>query len=68
MRGITIRVGRIRRGLSQTELGKRIGLTQTEVSKLERGIFITSKGTSVKIRQIFREIDEDENSNDQRKT
>lgn len=66
MRGITIRVGRIRRSLSQTELGKRIGLTQTEVSKLERGIFLTSKETSVKIKRIFREIDEYENSNDQR--
>ena len=38
MKGITIRIGRVRRGLSQTELGKRIGLTQTEISKLERAI------------------------------
>lgn len=58
MKDITIRIGRVRRGLSQTELGKRIGFTQTEVSKLERGIFIASKETSVKIRRIFREIDE----------
>lgn len=67
MKGITLRVQRVRRGLSQTELAKRIGLTQTEVSKLERGIFIASKETSVKIRRIFREIDENGKGNEERK-
>jgi len=58
MKGITIRLGRVRRGMTQTELGKRIGLTQAEVSKLERGIYQTSAETSAKIRQTLRNMRE----------
>ena len=67
MKGITIRVGRVRRGLTQTELGKRIEFTQTEISKLERGVYIASKHTSSKIRQIFRQTDENGKGNEERK-
>ena len=58
MRGMTIRIERIRRGLTQAKLAEMLGLSQVLVSKLERGVYTLSKETSVKIRRIFREIDE----------
>lgn len=61
MKGITIRVERVRRGLTQTSLATKLGLSQTEVSKLERGVYIASKETANKIRQVLREIDENAN-------
>lgn len=35
-----IRLERIRRGLRQVDLAERAGVTQTEVSALERGLYI----------------------------
>jgi transcriptional regulator with XRE-family HTH domain len=35
-----IRLERIRRGLRQIDLAKKAGVTQTEVSALERGLYI----------------------------
>jgi DNA-binding XRE family transcriptional regulator len=61
MKGMSIRVGRVRRGLTQTELARRIGLSQTEVSKLERGIYDASVETATRIRQAFREVDSGNN-------
>ena len=58
MRGMTIRIERVRRGLTQAKLAKMSGLSQVLVSKLERGVYTLSKETSVKIRRIFKEIDE----------
>ena len=40
MKGMTIRVKRVRVGLSQSELAKRIGLTQAIVSQIETGFYI----------------------------
>ena len=57
MRGITLRLGRVRRGLSQTDLAQKLGLQQTDISKVERGIFQLSPTTASYIREIFREID-----------
>ena len=57
MKGITIRLGRVRRGMTQTELANRLGFTQAEVSKLERGIYQTSAKTAGRIRQVFRGFD-----------
>ena len=64
MEGMTIRIERIRRGLTQTELAKRLGVSQELVSKLERGIYQTSNETSKKIRQLFKDMDKgDGNAN-----
>jgi DNA-binding XRE family transcriptional regulator len=57
MKGITIRVERVRRGMTQAQLGSMVGFTQTEISKLERGIYEASVKTSAKIRQVFKDID-----------
>jgi transcriptional regulator with XRE-family HTH domain len=40
MKAITLRVKRIRAGLTQSELAKRVGLTQPLISQLERGFYI----------------------------
>jgi predicted transcriptional regulator len=40
MKGMTIRVKRVRAGLSQSELAKRIGLTQALVSQIETGFYV----------------------------
>ena len=39
MKAITLRVKRIRAGLTQSQLAERLGLTQPLVSQLERGFY-----------------------------
>ena len=40
MKAITLKVKRIRAGLTQTELAKKVGLTQPLISQLEGGFYI----------------------------
>ena len=66
MKGMTLRIRRIRRGLTQADLAERLGVSQVLISKLERGIYEASKETISKLRQIFREIDEYGKANEER--
>ncbi len=55
MRGITLRVRRIRAGLSQAELAKLVGLTQSLVSQLEAGFYIPGPELMQKINDALKQ-------------
>ena len=67
MKGITIRLERVKRGLTQAELAEKLGVSQVLISKHERGIYMASKETSSRIRRIFRQIDENGKGDAERK-
>ena len=67
MKGMTIRLERVKRGLTQAELAGKLGVSQVLISKVERDIYSASKETSSRIRRIFREIDENGKGNEERK-
>ena len=67
MKGMTIRLERVKRGTTQAELAEKLGVSQVLISKLERGIYMASKETSSRIRRIFRQIDENGKGNEERK-
>ena len=49
--GLMIRNERLRKGLTQEELGKRIGVGKAQISKIESGKGLTIKTLSYKIRR-----------------
>lgn len=55
MKGITIKVRRIRAGLSQTELAKLVGLTQPVISNLENGLYIPGPELMQKINDALKQ-------------
>lgn len=44
---------RIKKGVSQTEVAKTLGLTQSAISKIEHGIKEPSKGTLVALAKYY---------------
>ena len=60
MKGLTVRIERIRRGLKQSELGEKIGLTQPVISTIE-SMYRVSPDIAVKIREVLRNTDKLEN-------
>jgi len=55
MRGITIKIGRIRAGLSQAELAKQVGLTQSLISQLEAGFYLPGSELMQKINNALKQ-------------
>ena len=55
MKGITLKVKRIRAGLSQAELAKMVGLTQPLISKLEAGFYIPGPELMQKINDALKQ-------------
>ena len=55
MKGITLKVRRIRLGLSQTELAKMVGLTQPVISQLELGFYIPGPELMQKINDALKQ-------------
>jgi len=51
--GKLIREARLRNGLTQTDLAKRVGLTQTAISEIERGLYAPN---SLLLGRIAREL------------
>ena len=66
MRGMTIRIERVKRDLTQTELAEKLGISQALLSKLERDVYTATKETASQIRQIFKGIDEYGKDNEER--
>ena len=55
MKGITIKVRRIRLGLSQSQLAKMVGLTQPVISQLEQGFYIPGPELMQKINNALKQ-------------
>ena len=60
MKAITLKVRRIRAGLSQSELAERIGLTQPLISQLEGGFYIPGPKLIKKINEALKQQKEQE--------
>ena len=55
MKAITLRIKRIRAGLTQAELAKRVGLTQPLISQLEAGFYIPGSELMQKINDALKQ-------------
>lgn len=55
MKAITLKVRRIRAGLSQAELAKLVGLTQPLISQLEGGFYIPGPELMQKINDALKQ-------------
>jgi transcriptional regulator with XRE-family HTH domain len=55
MKAITLKVQRIRAGLTQAELAEKVGLTQPLISQLEQGFYIPGPELMQKINDVLKQ-------------